>query len=149
MQLPTMGCAADLPVQRLRSDQPAFSVSSGFDEAAQFVVRDPARWTEAWKRIHARSRPVPPLPEVDFAREMIVVVALGSTRSGGYGVRIERAYRSGPATVIVVRVEEPGPGCIATSAITRPVDVARLPASDEPVLFEVGTVTRSCGATPP
>ncbi len=123
---------------------PVFSQQSGIDEPENIVLRDEEGWAKAWQRIQSRSRPVPPAPPVDFEREMIVVAALGRQRSGGYTIRIDRAYREGPATVVIVYAESPGEGCIVTNALTSPVDIARLPLSAEPVEIRVETTSRDC-----
>ncbi len=123
---------------------PVFSQQSGIDEPENFVLRDPEGWATAWQRIQIRSRPAPAMPVVDFEREMIVVAALGRQRSGGYTIRVDRAYREGPKTVIIVQAESPGEGCIVTNALTSPVDIARLPLSAEPVEIRVESSPREC-----
>ena len=134
----------DMVVERLRPDTSAFTNSSGIDEPGQYVLHDAAGWGDLWKRVHARSHPVPPLPEVDFSREMVAVAALGRRPSSGYAVWIGRAYREGSTTVIVVHTESPASGCVVLAAMTNPVDIARLPASDGPVEFRVESTIRDC-----
>ena len=48
-----------------------------FDDAAQQVVRDPAAWQALWARLHVNASPTPALPAVDFAKDMLVVAAMG------------------------------------------------------------------------
>jgi PrcB C-terminal len=135
----------DIPLQRLRPDSVAFTLSGTFEEAGQFIARDESTWRDLWQRVHGRSRPVPPLPAVDFGQEMLVIAAMGRRTSGGYAIRLERAYRKGPAIFIVVRQERPGRGCVVPSALTYPVDIARLPASPDPVTFKIEVITQDCG----
>ncbi|MGH8863702.1 MAG: protease complex subunit PrcB family protein [Burkholderiales bacterium] len=133
-----------VPVARLRPDTISFTQTSGIDEPGQFVLRDADGWATVWQRIHGRSRPLPPVPAIDFDHEMVVVVALGRQQSGGYTIRVERAYLEGSTTVIIVREESPGEGCIVTDAITSPVDIATLPLSPEPVEFWFESGSRKC-----
>jgi len=135
----------DIPIERLRPDSSSYTLASTLEAAEQFVVRDPESWRALWARVHGRSRPAPPLPAMDFEREMVAVAALGRQRSGGYSVRIERAYREGSTTIIVVRQEQPGRGCIVPSSLTYPVDLARLPFNPGPVTFRIDVVTQDCG----
>src|SRR3954467_15172842 len=67
-----------VPIVRLRADPYAFTFNSGLDKPAQLVVRDATTWQAIWTQINLHYSPLPPLPAVDFSREMIVVVALGS-----------------------------------------------------------------------
>jgi protease stability complex PrcB-like protein len=137
-------CADPVPVERLRPDAPAFSVLSGIDEPGQFVLRNADNWAAIWQRIHGRSSPKPPVPTFDFDREMVIVATLGRQLSGGYAIRVERAYREGPTTVIVVHKESPGERCIVTNALTSPADVAKLPLSPDPVEFRFESSRREC-----
>jgi hypothetical protein len=75
---------------------------------------------------------------------MVVVAALGRRPSGGYAIRIDRAYEEGEKTVIVVQTESPAAGCVVLAAMTSPVDIARLPAPDGPVVFRVESTIRDC-----
>ena len=54
------------------------------DTPRQVTVRTGAEWAVAW-RAHAGDRPA---PVVDFSKEMVVAVFLGTRRTSGYGVEI-------------------------------------------------------------
>jgi hypothetical protein len=121
---------------RLRGDPYSFASSSGLDKPARIVVRDDVTWRALWSQIYLGSAPVPPLPAIDFSREMIVVVALGSRSTGGYGILLEDASADAKdGTAIAVRSMSPGPGCGVTLAFTQPVDIARLPLRQGEVRF--------------
>ncbi|MDH4260164.1 MAG: protease complex subunit PrcB family protein [Gammaproteobacteria bacterium] len=137
-------CDDLVTVTRLRPDAAAYTLSSGIDEAGQFVVRNSDDWAALWQRVHSRMRPVPPLPEVDFERETMIVAAAGQRRTGGYSIRIDRAWREGTATIIVVHAETPGSGCIVANAFTSAVDIARLPVTPGPIEFRLESVARAC-----
>ena len=108
------------------------------------MLRDADAWAAIWQRIYGRSRPVPSVPSVDFEREMVVVVALGRQRSSGYKIRVDRAFREGPTTIIVVHTESPDEGCIVTNALTSPVDIAKMPLLPDPVEFRIEASSRNC-----
>ena len=137
-------CHDNISVTRLRPDTAAYTVTSGLDEAGQFVLRNAGDWAAIWQRIHSRMRPVPPLPEVDFEREMMIVVASGRRRSGGYTIRIDQVWREGDTTIIVVHEEGPAEGFIVPTSMTSPVDVARLPLALDPIEFRIESGTRDC-----
>jgi hypothetical protein len=108
------------------------------------VVRDPAAWAEMWAAIWKRHSPLPELPQVDFAREMLVVVALGERLTGGYGILVDSAVATPDRLEIWIRAISPGPSCGVTLALTQPVDIARLPRSDGVVRFHDRTEERAC-----
>ena len=126
---------ANVPLVRLRSDPYSFAFVSGFDQPARLVVRDPVTWHAVWNQIYLGGSPVPPLPEIDFSQEMLVVVALGSHPTGGYGILLTGASESADGIEVAVLSSSPGPKCFTTQAFTQPVDVARLPRRQGAVHF--------------
>lgn len=66
-------------------------------------------------------------PEVDFGHEVVIAVASGQQRSGGFGISVERVTRQEGQLTIQVVESSPGPNCITTSELTQPVDVVTIP----------------------
>jgi hypothetical protein len=121
---------------RLRAEPYAFAFNSGFDMPARLVVIDADTWRAVWNQIYLRSAPVPPLPVVDFSKEMIVVVALGSRSTGGFNILLTGANElSADGTTISISSVSPGPGCITTQAFVEPVDIARVARRNGEVRF--------------
>jgi hypothetical protein len=133
-----------VPVVRLRSDPYSFTFVSGFDNPARLVVRDAATWQAIWAQTF-KGGSVPTIPVVDFSREMLVVVALGSHSSGGYGILIDGASDVSSGNVsVTVRSISPGARCGVTGAFTQPVDIARMPRRDGTVSFVERTQVTDC-----
>jgi hypothetical protein len=105
---------------------------SALDSAGQFTARTQAQWTKLWKS-HAWDRP---LPKVDFAREMVVGVFMGSRPTAGFAVEIVRT-RLQQGTLIVEYRETPPPADAMTAQIlTAPYHLAAIPKFAGPVKFE-------------
>jgi hypothetical protein len=133
-----------VPIVRLRSDPYSFTFVSGFDSQARLVVRDAATWQAIWAQIF-KGGSVPTIPVVDFSREMLVVVALGSHSSGGYGILIDGASELSSGNVsVAVRSIAPGAGCGVTAAFTQPVDIARMSRRGSAVNFVERTEVMDC-----
>ena len=137
--------ATDIPIQRLSAEPYSFEWNSGFRVSNRQVIRDLAAWGKAWATIHENKGTKPPLPDIDFTTDMVVVAALGARPSGGYNVLVKGA--SGSADVITVRLEStsPGKGCAVLTVQTQPVDVAKIPRSSAYVQFEETATVRNCG----
>src|SRR6202023_1375034 len=75
---------------------------SAVESAGQFTARTQQEWTKLW-RSHAWDRP---LPSVDFARDMVVAVFMGSRPTAGYAVEIV-GTRLQQGTLIVEYRESP------------------------------------------
>lgn len=142
----TQPLGPSVPMIRLRSEPYSFAFYSGLDKPARLVVRDAATWQALWSQIYLRQSPVPPLPAIDFSRDMIVVVALGSHSTGGYGILLEGASEAGTGGIAVtVRSVSPGSNCVVTEAFTQPVDIALLPLRDGAVRFLERSQVSDCG----
>ena len=124
-----------VPIVRLRAEPYSFEFSSGLDRPDRIVVRDPILWQALWVQIYRGRSPVPPAPTFDFSQEMLVVVALGTRSSGGYGILVDGANESeNGGTAVTVRSISPK-NCVVTAALTQPVDIARLPRREGSVSF--------------
>lgn len=132
----TTASPTSLPLHRLQERAP-FAYASGYDTAETVVIRTGAAWRAAWTRIHGGMMPLPVMPAIDFSRNVVVLVAVGTQSSGGHGVAITRAdLDAGTVTVHAVHTL-PGPGCGVTMALTQPVDVVRLATTAQTITFKV------------
>jgi VWFA-related protein len=118
---------APVPFTPLNSD-----AMSGIDRGEQIVARTQGEWEAIWRR-HAAGRPV---PAVDFSRDMVVGVFLGSRPSGGFGVQITRIERVGDALVVTWAEQTPAPGQTAAQVMTAPSNLVTVPRHTGPVRFE-------------
>ena len=135
-----------LPMVRLRSEPYSFTFYSGLDRPARIVIRDALAWRVVWNQIYLRQSPVPPLPAIDFSRDMMVVVALGSHSTGGYSILLAGASEAANTGIaVIVDSSSPGSNCIVTEAFTQPVDIARLPLRNGAVSFVERSHVSDCG----
>ncbi len=138
--------ALPIPLTRFGRDSTAFATFSGVTDSIHLVIRDPLRWRAYWELIHRPFIPPPRLPDVDFGREMVVLAALGPRPSLGYDILIRSATRDSAGIEVQLRRSNPGPGCAMGAAVSQPVDLARIPASDLYVRFTELITTMPCGA---
>lgn len=133
-----------LSITRLRAEPYSFTSVSGFDQPARLVIRDPITWANAWQQTFKGSSPMPPVPDVDFTREVVVLAALGSHSTGGYAILIEGATATDAGTSVAIRSISPGAACGTTQAFTQPVDIARVPRRDGKVSFVEQKEVHNC-----
>ena len=129
----------------------AFTDFSSIGEPLQVVIRDADAWRDLWKRIYgpdhgygAGAKELPPLPEIDFSRDMIVVAALGGRGSSGYTIIVDGAYEQDDRLEIIVRTISPGKGCMNLTVVTAPADIVRLPKINRSVLFREIKAVHDC-----
>jgi PrcB C-terminal len=136
--------SAPVAVSRLRESPTAFSSYANLRDPIRTVIRDSTTWRRFWERINRPFVPPPALPSIDFDREMIVAAGLGTRPSGGYDVVIEGAEQDSAGVQISVRVATPATGCPVSAVTTQPIDLARIPATDQPVRFRERGVVVAC-----
>ena len=94
---------------------------TGIDAASVIVARDAGEWRTLWNRHAALVMPRPDLPEVDFTRDMVVCVTVGSRPSFGYAIEIERIVPDGVRGFTVeVIARKPAPDALLSQIVTQP-----------------------------
>jgi hypothetical protein len=140
-----VGAAVPVPITRLRVEPVSFTTTSGLRSPQRTVIRDAAAWRAAWAELSARVAPEPPLPAVDFASELVVLVALGERPTSGYQILVDSARTTADGGVVVhVRTISPAARCGVFQVLTQPVDLARLPSVSGPITFRDQAVVVDC-----
>ena len=122
----------------------AHAYNSGFRQPVRAVVDNDADWRATWSTFTANLGSPPPLPDVDFAREQVIVTALGERNSGGYDISISRIAATSDNLSVEVTSTRPGPRCGTTAALTQPVDMVRIPRQHPPVVFTEKSAQHDC-----
>jgi len=133
-----------ISVVRLSPGPDPLASYSGLSGETRVVIRESEKWSEIWAAIWSIQSAIPPLPAIDFTREMVIVVGMGTRPSGGHSIRVESATQRPGEIEVILRAESPGPSCMTTGALTQSVDAARIPRSAEPVRFTVRESVVGC-----
>lgn len=94
-------------------------VDSQIDSARQVSARTDAEWQTLWRQ-HAGERA---RPTVDFSREVVVGVFLGSRPSAGFAVEIAGVREDGSTLVVQYRETRPSPGALTAQVLTMPYHI--------------------------
>lgn len=121
----------------------SFRHLSGLHSERLMAIRNSGEWLGQWRRINARQDP-PPLPAVDFSREMLLMAAMGRQPTGGYRVVIDKVIEQSGELLAFVRFVSPGRGCGAIAAVTSPADIVRVPVSPKNVRWVVERQAADC-----
>ena len=105
---------------------------SNVDEARQVAVRTAAEWKTLWGQ-HSPDRAQ---PRVDFGREMVVGVFLGSRTTAGFSVEIVSALVEQGVLVVRFRETRPKSDRIVAQVITSPYHLVAVPRHSGEVRFE-------------
>jgi hypothetical protein len=135
----------DISIERLSVEPYSFEFYSGLRAPERQVIRDVAAWGRAWASIYQGRGVTPPLPFIDFTKDMIIVAALGERPTGGYDILLTGASRANDVITVKVEIQSPGSGCGVTLELTQPVDIAKMPRSSAYVQFQDTAKVRTCG----
>ena len=106
---------------------------SNIEDARQMVVRTDAEWARLWQQ-HSFDRPK---PAIDFAKETVVAVFMGSRPNAGFSTAVVSATEGGGALVIRYTETQPAKGALTAQVITFPYDIVAIPkATATNVKFE-------------
>ena len=139
---PTPSAGADVSQPPAQTRLAAVS-TSGFTEPAELVLRDAAALAEAWRTLHAGA-PADPPPTVDFARRMVLLLAIGERPGGGHDVRFDEIVATDDGATVRYTVTSPGASCMTTMAITSPAEAVQVARVAGAVRFERREVVRAC-----
>ena len=95
-------------------------------------ARTPAEWAALWKT-HAADRP---LPRVDFSKDMVVAVFMGTRTTAGYGVQIVGTVERNGGLVVQYVETQPVGRAVTAQVITMPYHFAAIARSAGTVTFE-------------
>ena len=115
-------------VSRVPFETIAKGYRSGVLGSLQTAARNPADWTALWKKHASTDSNFPPLPAIDFTKEIAVAVFLGEKPTGGHDIEITSVERSGDNLVVSFVERSPQPGGVVTQAFTQPFHIVRVAA---------------------
>jgi hypothetical protein len=96
---------------------------SQLDDARQAVAKSAEEWRRLWTQ-HAGERP---RPNVDFGREMVVGVFLGSRPTAGFTIEVVGAREEKGALVVQYRETRPAAGGVTAQVLTSPYHIVAVP----------------------
>jgi hypothetical protein len=106
---------------------------SNIEDAKQILVRTDAEWTQLYRQ-HKFDKPA---PKIDFSKEMIVAVFMGSRPTAGFSTAIVSATAANGALNVRYSESRPPAGTITAQVLTFPYHIAAIPKADvKDVRFE-------------
>ncbi len=102
---------------------------SGIREPEREVIADKKAWEQIWSRHNKSRKPTAALPEVDFEKEMVIAVTMGTKRTGGYAVEIVEVRPADKKLMIAVQQTSPQPRAMTIQALTTPFHFVAVPKS--------------------
>ena len=116
----------------------------GISQRSRLVIRDAEAFNQLWEQLTGQQSERPPLPKVDFSREMLVVAAMGTRPSSGFDIIVESACEVDNKLEVYVRSTDYSKCGLQLGVITAPADIVRVAKTDLPVVFRETEVSPDC-----
>ena len=106
---------------------------SNMDDARQASARSADDWAKLWN-LHAGERT---RPTVDFTRDVVVAVFLGTRPTAGFSIEITGVRQEGQTLVVSYKETRPAADSVAAQVLTSPYHIVAVPrGSTTDVKFE-------------
>jgi hypothetical protein len=105
---------------------------SNIDDSRDVVIRSQAEWETLWRQ-HSPDRP---RPRVDFDKEMVLGVFLGSRTTSGFAVTIVDVTRTDAGLLARYTVQEPAGDAVTAQVLVFPYHLVAVSSLPGEVRFE-------------
>ncbi len=98
-------------------------LNSDVDAARQVTIRTADEWSKLWTQ-HAGERK---RPAVDFSKDVVVAVFMGTRPSAAFSIEIVGTRVDGATLVVTYKETRPAPGGVAAQILTSPFHIVAVP----------------------
>jgi len=117
---------------------------SGVDTERFEVIRDEPAFRSLWIAHTAGTSPTSPLPQLDFAKDMVIAAFAGTKSTGGYSLNISSITAEKERLKVILSLTQPGPDCMVSQVLTQPYVMVKTTRSPKSANFTVSATTASC-----
>ncbi|WP_051224554.1 protease complex subunit PrcB family protein [Flavobacterium tegetincola] len=104
------------------------SENQGKDEESTSVIRDSEALSVLYESVGIEN-----VPEIDFKKNQVVALFLGTKRTGGYGITVERVEEVNNQISIHKKITTPQ-GDMVTTALTNPFVIVEIHSTKEIII---------------
>lgn len=131
------GCKAQQPMGEeidglVLLERDAYGPGEEFEARA---IRDQKQLAHFYSLVNRTRKPGLPLPEIDFERELVLLIQLG-TRQGEKTLLVSQIGETDLERTLAVEILDPPDGENPSRAIQRPFYLYKIPYTDKTLLFE-------------
>lgn len=109
--------------------------NGGYKTKTNLVISTQKEFLKIWEQAFANYMNKESAPEVDFKKNIILLVALGEKTSGGYTIKVNSVIESEDNTIVNILNTSPGKGCMTTEALTYPYQIVQIEKPNNTVKF--------------
>lgn len=104
----------------------ASGVTSGIAVRREITITSPEAWGTLWAEHAYAIGQAGPAPLVDFSREVVIAIFLGTRPSGGFSVAIRRIERGDGGLTVYFQEGRPAKDALVSQALTQPFHIVKV-----------------------
>jgi hypothetical protein len=104
----------------------ASGAASGIEGRREVTITGPDGWIALWAEHTRGASPPTPPPLVDFSREVVIAIFLGTRPSGGFSVAIRRIEPGDGGLTVYFREGRPAKDALVSQALTQPFHIVKV-----------------------
>ncbi len=116
---------------------------SHYDKQANLVFSDRKMWESHYKAAHDEN-----VPAVDFTKEMILAVYMGTKPNSAYSVEVKQIRNLPPSLDVLVQTTCPVEGNMYLQVITHPYHIVKIEKTSKPIGWTYISATEECPKPP-
>lgn len=120
------------------------STNGGFENPTTKVITSQAGFEDIWQKIWSRTSDTPQIPKIDFAKNQLLLVAIGAKNNGGYGLEIEKITETKNEIIVNYFETKAGEKCMTTQAIVFPFELIEIGKTSKKIVFNSSEKTIDC-----
>lgn len=115
-----------------------------FETKSSKVVSTQKELTDIWAKAYGNYLSKDPVPEVDFTKNVVLLVTMGEKNAGGYTIKISKVVESKLNTVVSILETSPGKNCNLTTAMTYPFQIVQIKKPAKEIVFSTVAEVIEC-----
>ena len=117
---------------------------SAIDDKREVLINNNEQFQSLMNEIYKNLDQIPRTPVVDFTKNSVIAVFIGTRSNGGFMVAIDSITEGSNSISVNITENTPGINCVVTEAITKPFSIVKIPKTDKKPVFKTKQIVKDC-----
>jgi hypothetical protein len=117
---------------------------SAISDKRELIIYNESQYKELMNDVYKNLDQMPKITAIDFKKNSLVAVFIGSRSSGGYQVKIDSIIETSNNLAVNITETTPGKNCMVTDGITSPFVILRITKTEKKAEFKTKKIEKDC-----
>ncbi len=117
---------------------------SAIQEKRELTINTNDDYQKLMAEVYKNLDQMPRIPVVDFTKNTLIAVFIGTRNTGGYLVTIDSITESSKNMNVEVMETTPGKDCMTSDVLTAPYTIVKVPKTDKKAVFKYSQKVKDC-----